>query len=177
MPILKGREPYNQVLNMASFWLMTGGMAFMTFTLTFAGHIQTHMQRVLGNYYMDVQDELALFYLMRFGAGVVVVLGALLFIYSMLVPRREVISARRPSQRNRPMDGAMTMEGRQRPLLPSGRATNAPCSRRPMPIGLPLLLKGPTGLRQDPLRRAYGGAARAGRSTPWPAMTTCRLPT
>ena len=27
MPVLRGREPYNQVLNMASFWLMTSGMA------------------------------------------------------------------------------------------------------------------------------------------------------
>ena len=91
MPQLRGRAPYNQVLNMASFWLMTGGMAFMTFTLTFAGTIQTHMQRIVGDYYMDVQDQLGLFYLMRFGSGVAVVLGALLFIYAMLVVRREVV--------------------------------------------------------------------------------------
>ncbi len=93
MPILKGRDPYNQVLNMASFWLMAGGMSFMTFTLTFAGTVQTHLQRVMGMYYMDVQDQLAIFYWMRFGAGVVVFLGAALYIYSVLVPRREVISA------------------------------------------------------------------------------------
>ncbi len=92
LPILKGRDPYNQVLNMASFWLMTSGMAFMTFVLTFAGTIQTHMQRVLGEYFMDVQEGLSLFFLMRFGAGICVVIGALLFIYSMLVVRkREVI--------------------------------------------------------------------------------------
>ncbi|KIT15738.1 cbb3-type cytochrome c oxidase subunit I [Jannaschia aquimarina] len=98
MPILRNREPYNQVLNMASFWLMTGGMAFMTFTLTFAGTIQTHMQRVLGEYYMVVQDDLAIFYVMRFGSGVAVVLGALLFIYSQLVVRKsEVI---RPGRAN-----------------------------------------------------------------------------
>lgn len=48
------------MLNLASFWLMTGGMAFMTFTLTFAGIIQTHMQRVIGEYHMVVQDQLAL---------------------------------------------------------------------------------------------------------------------
>jgi nitric oxide reductase subunit B len=92
MPILKNRDPYNQVLNMGAFWLMTGGMAFMTFTLTFAGVVQTHLQRVLGEYYMDVQDQLDLFYLMRFGAGVAVVLGAIVFIYSVLRPRREVVS-------------------------------------------------------------------------------------
>jgi nitric oxide reductase subunit B len=91
MPMLRQRAPYNQVLNMASFWLMTGGMAFMTFVLTFAGTIQTHMQRVVGDYYMDVQESLSLFYMMRFGAGVAVVIGALLFLYAMLVVRKEEI--------------------------------------------------------------------------------------
>ena len=91
MPLLRGREPYNQVLNMGSFWLMTGGMAFMTFTLTFAGVIQTHMQRVLGTYYMEVQDELGLFFVMRFVSGTFVVAGALLFIYSILVVRRREV--------------------------------------------------------------------------------------
>lgn len=93
IPLLRGREPYNQVLNMGSFWLMTGGMAFMTFVLTFAGTIQTHMQRVVGENFMDVQDALSVFYIMRFGAGVAVVLGALLFIYSILVVRKQEIIA------------------------------------------------------------------------------------
>ncbi|GMG84390.1 cbb3-type cytochrome c oxidase subunit I [Paralimibaculum aggregatum] len=93
-PILKNRDPYNQVLNMGSFWLMAGGMCFMTFVLTFAGTVQTHMQRVLGEDYMSVQDGLALFYWMRFGAGVAVVIGAFLFIYAILVPKRqEIISS------------------------------------------------------------------------------------
>ena len=42
--------------------------------------------------FMDVQDQLALFYWMRFGAGIAVVLGALIFIYAILVPRREVVA-------------------------------------------------------------------------------------
>ncbi|MDU8928511.1 cbb3-type cytochrome c oxidase subunit I [Alisedimentitalea sp. MJ-SS2] len=92
-PILLGRDPYNQVLNMVSFWMMTGGMAFMTFVLTFAGTVQTHMQRVLGEDFMSVQDGLGLFYVMRWGSGAIVVIGALLFIYSILAPRREVIAA------------------------------------------------------------------------------------
>ncbi len=91
LPILRKRDPYNQVLNMAGFWLMSSGMVFMTFVLTFAGTIQTHLQRVMGQYYMEVQDQIALFYWMRLGAGVAVVLGALLLIYALLVPRREVI--------------------------------------------------------------------------------------
>ena len=91
-PLLKNRDPYNQVLNMGSFWLMAGGMAFMTFVLTFAGTVQTHMQRVLGEYFMDVQEQLAIFYWMRFGAGVIVVLGALVFLYAVFLPRREIIA-------------------------------------------------------------------------------------
>ncbi len=93
MPILLKRDPYNQVINMASFWLMSGGMVFMTFSLTFAGTVQSHMQRVVGDYFMDVQDTLAVFYWMRFGAGVAVVLGVLLYLYAVLVPRREIISS------------------------------------------------------------------------------------
>ncbi|AEV39054.1 Nitric oxide reductase subunit B [Pseudovibrio sp. FO-BEG1] len=92
MPMLKGRNPYNQVINMGSFWLMTGGMSFMTFVLTFAGTIQTHMQRVVGEDFMTVQDQLTVFYIMRFGAGAAVVLGAILFIYSVLVPRKELFT-------------------------------------------------------------------------------------
>ncbi|MFV0475390.1 MAG: cbb3-type cytochrome c oxidase subunit I [Pikeienuella sp.] len=91
LPILFKRDPYNQVLNMAAFWLMSSGMLFMTFVLTFAGTIQTHLQRVLGQYFMEVQDQLVLFYWMRLGSGVAVVLGVYLLIYSLLAPRREVI--------------------------------------------------------------------------------------
>lgn len=91
-PILKNRDPYNQVLNMGTFWLMASGMLFMTFVLTFAGTVQTHLQRVLGMHFMEVQEQLGIFYWMRLGSGVVVVLGAYLFIYALLVPRREIIA-------------------------------------------------------------------------------------
>lgn len=92
VPILRGRDPYNQVLNMASFWLMTGGMAFMTFVLTFAGTLQTHMQRVLGENFMDIAESLHLFFLLRFGAGAAVVVGALIFVYAQIVVHKEVVS-------------------------------------------------------------------------------------
>jgi nitric oxide reductase subunit B len=97
MPHLLGRAPYNQVLNMISFWIMAGAMSFMTFTLTFAGVVQVHLQRVLGQGFMEVQDQLALFYQMRFGSGVAVVIGAILFLYSVLVPRRAEVIGRGPA--------------------------------------------------------------------------------
>ena len=89
-PILFRVNPYNQVLNMASFWVMSGAMAFMTFTLTFAGIVQTHLQRVMGMNYMEVQDQLSVFYWMRFGSGIVVVIGVLMWVYATLGPKKEV---------------------------------------------------------------------------------------
>ncbi|APF39378.1 cbb3-type cytochrome c oxidase subunit I [Chelatococcus daeguensis] len=88
-PQLTGRTPYNQWLSMASCWLMSTAMMVMTFALTFAGVIQVHLQRVLGEGYMDVQDQLALFYWIRLGSGVVVVVAALMFVWAVLVPGRE----------------------------------------------------------------------------------------
>jgi Nitric oxide reductase large subunit len=87
-PQLTGRAPYNQWLSMASCWLMSTAMMVMTFALTFAGVVQVHLQRVLGEGYMDVQDQLALFYWIRLGSGVVVVIAALMFVWAVLVPGR-----------------------------------------------------------------------------------------
>jgi nitric oxide reductase subunit B len=94
IPELKNRAPYNQWLSILSFWLMVPAMMVMTFALTFAGVVQTHLQRVLGQSFMEVQDQLALFYWMRLVAGVFVVFSALLFIYSVFGPAREEKAAR-----------------------------------------------------------------------------------
>ena len=95
MPSLRGLMPYNQVLNMWSFWIMTSAMSFMTFTLTFAGVVQTHMQRVVGGYsYMDVQEQLALFYWMRLGAGVMVLVGVGVFLWAIFGRAREQVTSR-----------------------------------------------------------------------------------
>lgn len=88
MPYLLKREPYNQTLNQWGFWLTSGGMVFMTFALTFAGVVQTHLQRVMGQDYMSVQDQLGMFFQMRLGSGVVVLIGVLMIVYSLAVPGR-----------------------------------------------------------------------------------------
>ncbi len=98
MPKLLGREPYNQVLNMVSFWVMSGAMAFITFALTFAGAVQVHLQRVRGENFMDVQDELGLFYLLREGAGVVVLIAVILYLYTIFVPREQEVIASQPAE-------------------------------------------------------------------------------
>jgi len=102
MPHLRGKQPYNQVLNMWSFWITSSGVAFMTFALTVAGVVQTHLQRVLGMDYMEVQAQLELFYWMRLGSGVAVLVGAVLFVYSIfgpaLVARTTSVSGLQPAE-------------------------------------------------------------------------------
>jgi len=92
-PYLRKSKPYGQVMNMVSFWMMSGGMVFMTLVLTFAGVVQTHLQRVNGENFMYVQEQLQIFFTMRVMAGVVVVLGALLFIYSLALAKRKSLTA------------------------------------------------------------------------------------
>ena len=66
----------------------------MAVTLTFGGVVQVHLQRVMGMTYMEVQEQLALFYWMRLGAGAFVMLGALLYVWAVLGPIREDRPAR-----------------------------------------------------------------------------------
>lgn len=92
-PYLRKSEAYGQISNMVSFWLMSGGMVFMTVSLTLAGVLQTHLQRVNGEDFMSVQEQLQIFFYMRVGSGVVVVIGALLFIYSLALAKRKPLAA------------------------------------------------------------------------------------
>ena len=102
---------------------------------------------------MDVQDQLALFYWMRLGAGVVVLIGAALFVYAVLGPVREQLTARAVPVQHRRGAGGMTGMGNLASLraitaappfyLPQGRECElfeVAWRQR-----LPLLLKGPTG--------------------------------
>jgi len=93
MPQIRRVQPYNQVLNMWGFWIVTSAMCFMTFTLTFAGVVQTHLQRVMGMNFMQVQAQLDLFYYMRLGTGVAVAIGAAMLLYSFFGPVREQVPA------------------------------------------------------------------------------------
>lgn len=91
-PYLRKSEVYGQITNMISFWLMSGGMVFMTVVLTMAGVVQTQLQRVYGEDFMSVQDQLQIFFTMRLGAGIIVVIGALMFIYSLALSKRKPLA-------------------------------------------------------------------------------------
>jgi nitric oxide reductase subunit B len=88
MPTLLGRQPYNQTLNVWGFWLTSGGVTFMTFALTFAGVVQTHLQRVLGMNFMEVQEQMSMFYWLRLGGGIATLIGVLMVVSSLVLPGR-----------------------------------------------------------------------------------------
>lgn len=96
-PLLK-REPYNQSLNIVSFWVMTTGVVTMTAALTIAGILQTHLQYVVGQEYMDVQQQLTMFYWMRLGGGVLTAVGLVTHLAALLIlPSRRSVPAIAPA--------------------------------------------------------------------------------
>ncbi|MEI2636646.1 MAG: cbb3-type cytochrome c oxidase subunit I [Methylotenera sp.] len=90
MPILRGRAANSeraQVMEMWSFWLMTISMFFIALFLTGAGIVQIWLQRISNApmSFMAVQDQISIFYWAREGAGLVFLLGLLLYIGSFFV--------------------------------------------------------------------------------------------
>jgi nitric oxide reductase subunit B len=96
MPMMRGRAAANsnkaQVMEMWSFWLMTVAMIFITLFLTAAGILQIYMQRMAGDAsqpFMVVQENIALFYWLREGAGFVFLAGLILYVMSFFVGGEE----------------------------------------------------------------------------------------
>ena len=87
MPLMRGRAANSnkaQVMEMWSFWLMTVSMVFITLFLTAAGILQVWLQRVSANpmSFMDTQDQVSLFYWLREGAGLIFLIGVVVYIWS-----------------------------------------------------------------------------------------------
>ena len=94
MPIMRGRAANSnkaQVLEMWSFWLMTIAMVFITLFLTAAGILQVWLQRVSEQpmSYMATQDQVMLFYWMREWAGVMFLVGLIVYLISFFVKGEE----------------------------------------------------------------------------------------
>ncbi len=89
MPIMRGREANcekAQVVEMWSFWLMSVSMVFITLFLTGAGILQVWLQRMgEGQRFMVVQDQLQIFYWLRTVAGVVFIIGLLVYVWSFFI--------------------------------------------------------------------------------------------
>lgn len=95
MPMMRGRAAANsnrsQVVEMWSFWLMTVAMVFITLFLTGAGILQIWLQRIAEDAqpFMVVQDKIALFYWMREVAGVIFLIGLVLYVISFFIGGEE----------------------------------------------------------------------------------------
>ena len=93
MPIMRGREANcqrAQVVEMWSFWLMSVSMIFITLFLTGAGILQIWLQRMGdGQPFMVVQEQLAAFYWLRSAAGLVFIIGLIVYVYSFFVKEKE----------------------------------------------------------------------------------------
>ncbi|MCU7960662.1 MAG: cbb3-type cytochrome c oxidase subunit I [gamma proteobacterium symbiont of Bathyaustriella thionipta] len=94
MPIMRGQKAANmraQVMEMWSFWLMTVSMVFITLFLTGAGVLQTYLQRYTDDPlpFMVVQDKIEIFYWLREIAGVVFIIGLVLYVISFFVKGNE----------------------------------------------------------------------------------------
>ncbi len=91
MPMMRGRKaansPRSQIVEMWSFWLMTVSMVFITLFLTGAGILQVYLQRFSDSPlpFMVVQEKIELFYWMREIAGLVFLIGLILYVVSFFV--------------------------------------------------------------------------------------------
>jgi nitric oxide reductase subunit B len=98
MPKLRGigeaSSEKAQTLEMWGFWLMTVAMVFITLFLTAAGVLQVWLQRLpesgeaLG--FMATQDKVAIFYWLREIAGVVFLLGLIVYLSNFFVDKTGV---------------------------------------------------------------------------------------
>ncbi len=96
MPIMRGQKAANasaQVVEMWSFWLMTVSMVFITLFLTGAGILQIYLQRYSDTplSFMDTQAKVEIFYWMREGAGLVFLIGLIVYLISFFVKGEEVV--------------------------------------------------------------------------------------
>jgi len=90
MPLMRGRQANSnraQVVEMWAFWLMTISMVFITLFLTAAGILQIWLQRIATQpmSFMATQDQLSLFYWAREAAGVIFLIGLVLYITSFFI--------------------------------------------------------------------------------------------
>ncbi len=96
MPIMRGREANSkkaQAVEMWSFWLMSVSMVFITLFLTGAGILQVWLQRMgEGLPFMQVQDQLQIFYWLRTISGTIFMIGLIVYVWSFFVKGDDVVA-------------------------------------------------------------------------------------
>jgi nitric oxide reductase subunit B len=95
MPLLRGRKVAgsnrSQVIEMWSFWLLSVSMVFMVLFMTAAGVLQIWMQRIGADPqpFIQVQEQIAVFYWARFLAGLVFFIGVVVYLVSFFVGNKQ----------------------------------------------------------------------------------------
>jgi nitric oxide reductase subunit B len=102
MPQLNGRvanSNRSQVVEMWGFWLMTISMVFITLFLTAAGILQVWLQRVAANPmpFMEAQAQVSIFYWMREVAGVIFLIGLLVYLASFAITGERAVARTAPA--------------------------------------------------------------------------------
>ncbi len=95
MPLMRGQQAANaraQLFEMWAFWLMTIAMVFITLFLTGAGILQVYLQRYSDApmTFMATQEKIQIFYWLREGAGVIFLIGLIIYLISFFVKGEEV---------------------------------------------------------------------------------------
>ncbi len=98
MPMLRGRSANSrasQLMEMWAFWLMTISIVCITLFLTAAGILQIWLQRMGTSpmSFMDAQDQIRIFYWAREFAGLVFLVGLVLYIWSFFFKNSEAQAA------------------------------------------------------------------------------------
>ena len=96
MPILRGREansPQAQRLEKWGFWLMTISISLITLFLTAAGILQVWLQRIGTQSFMAAQEQISFFYWLREYAGLMFLVGLLVYLYSFFAKGEHVPAA------------------------------------------------------------------------------------
>ncbi len=80
IPAMQGRDGFSKKTALTAFWLMVIGMSDMTLALFGAGVVQSFMERYNHMPYLDVQNQMWLFYAVRLAGGVIFAAGVGYFI-------------------------------------------------------------------------------------------------
>jgi len=84
LPKLKGISVYQDYKGKWAFWTMVVSMVLLGSAFAVAGILQSYLERVLGMGYMAAQAEMAFWFKLAIGLGVIFLLGVLLLAYDLL---------------------------------------------------------------------------------------------
>ena len=96
LPLLTGRKLYNTTRGQYAFWMANIGMLGMTTAFATAGIAQVYLERKVGMNFMDVQNEIAVHFVILIAAASLFTTGVILYIVDFVkhgVPTDEAMEA------------------------------------------------------------------------------------